>query len=79
MADVKERSLPTPPRTRQTMKTTERITGATTRATTAKIAKQQFSSGENIVESEGKQQKAEEDSQIVRGNSLVRKGRRYNM
>ena len=71
LTDVKERE-------RITMKTSGKMTGSTMRATTAKIAKhveQLSSSGENIVESEGKQLKAEEDSKVVRGNSLVRRGK----
>ena len=47
------------------------------KSTTGKRAKhvEELSSGENIAE-ERKQLRVEEDSKVVRGNSLVRRGRR---
>ena len=60
------------------MKTTGKTTATTLRATAAKNAKhvEEFSSSEQVVErEEEKLLRVEEDSKVIRGNSLVRRGK----
>ena len=81
MPEVKESqaSPPAPFRTRKNLKTTGKTTVSTMRGLTSKNSKhvEEFSSGESVVvREEGKLLRVEEDSKVMRGNSLVRKGRR---
>ena len=72
----KSPSLPSAP-PRKNNNPTGKLTATTMKSTTGKKAKhvEELSSGENIAE-ERKQLKVEEDSKVVRGNSLVRRGRK---